>query len=292
MTLLSYLFWDPSRSVVPWNIPLLDRPILWYGVFFALGFFLAYFVFLSLFREFLHPYRVSKKEIGKLTERLSVYVIIGTLLGARLGDVIFYQSPLDYLNDPLGIFKFWEGGLSSHGGVLGILISLWVFSLRIRKTYPMLTWIATLDLLSIPALLAGGFIRVGNFFNQEILGMGTSVPWAIVFGHPADGSSPIPRHPVQLYEALFYFVFFGVLWILRKKVPKMFRLGKTSGLFFMVMFGFRFLIEFLKVPQSFLVPKDAFLSMGQILSIPFILLGVILFFNDKRLLRAHTIKRH
>lgn len=240
----------------------------------------------------MRAYRVRKKEILKLAERLSMYVVIGTIVGARLGDVLFYQSPKDYVQDPLGIFRFWDGGLSSHGGVIGILISLWIFCLKIRKKYPMLTWVAMLDLLSIPALLAGGFIRVGNFFNQEIAGKVTTVPWGVVFGRAADGLSAVARHPVQLYEAFFYFVFFGVLWWLRAHIPKVYRLGKTSGLFFMGTFTFRFLIEFVKSPQSELLSNGAILNMGQILSIPLILVGAILFFCDQKRLSARAVKGH
>src|SRR5262249_5807403 len=148
---------------------------------------------------------ISKKEVSKISERVSFYVILGTIVGARLGDVLFYQSPAAYVQDPLGILRFWEGGLASHGAIIGILLSLWIFCVRIRKSYQMLTWIAMLDLLCIPGLLAGGFIRIGNFINQEILGTETLLPWGVVFGHPADGRAIVPRHPVQLYEALFYF---------------------------------------------------------------------------------------
>lgn len=284
------IYWDPSNALTTWNIPFLGRPILWYGFFFALGFFFAYLVFQALLKEFLVPYRVRRKEIGKIAEKMSLYVVIGTILGARLGDVLFYQSPHAYVNDPLGIFRFWEGGLSSHGGVIGILMSLWVFCVHIKKKHPMLTWTAMLDLLAIPALLAGGFIRVGNFFNQEILGTATTLPWGIIFGHPADGGMAIARHPVQLYEALFYFIFCWVLWGLRKNIPKMFRLGKTSGLFFMGTFAFRFLIEFVKSNQSALLSRGAFLDMGQFLSIPMILVGLVLFFSEEYGLRPRSVK--
>ena len=284
--------WDPDPALTPWNLPILGRPILWYGVFFALGFFLGYLVFQGLLEEFLKPYRTSRKAVLKLAEKVSFYVILGTVIGARLVDVLFYQSLARYANDPLGIFRFWEGGLSSHGGVIGILISLWVLRLKIKKKYPMLTWVAMLDLLCIPALLAGGFIRIGNFINQEIIGIATRVPWAIVFGHPADGGQVLPRHPVQLYEALFYFAFFVILWLLRKNVPKMYQIGKTSGLFFMGTFVFRFLIEFVKVKQSDLVSSSALFDMGQWLSLPMLVLGIILFFGGKNRLSSSSIKRH
>lgn len=290
MKVLSYVYWNPSAELTSWNIPFLERPILWYGFFFALGFLLAYVVFQALLKDFMHHYRIRRKEISKIGEKLSFYVVFGGILGARLGDVLFYQSPLIYQGNLLGIFKFWEGGLSSHGGVIGILISLWVFCIRHQKKYPMLTWSALLDLLCIPALLAGGFIRIGNFFNQEIIGKATSVPWAVIFGNPADGGAIGPRHPAQLYESLFYFALFGVLWYLRRTVPKMYRLGKTSGLFFITTFSFRFFIEFFKSPQSVLIHEGFIFDMGQILSIPMILVGLILFFRDQSGLRARAVK--
>ncbi len=287
-----YIYWNPAREILPFNIPLLDRPILWYGFFFALGFLLGFKVFQALLTQFLDAYHVSKKEIAKIAEKASLYVILGTIIGARLGDVLFYQSPSNYVYNPLEIIKFWEGGLSSHGGVIGILIALFILCRRLKNKYPMLTWIALLDLLCIPALLAGGFIRIGNFFNQEILGTVTSLPWAVIFGNPADGCAILPRHPAQLYEAFFYFTFFALLWMLRSKNDKIFLLGKTSGLFFIGTFVFRFLVEFVKAPQSALVASAAVIDMGQWLSLPMILLGAILFFGHQYRLRSRTIKGH
>lgn len=276
-----YIYWDPSRELTSWNVPFLDRPILWYGLFFALGVFFAYLVFKRLLTNFLSYYGIGEKEIAKVREKIALYTVIGTIFGARLGDVLFYQSPHLYFDSPLRIFAFWEGGLSSHGAVIGIMLSLWILRAHQTKSVHMLSWVAMLDLLVIPALLAGTFIRIGNFFNQEILGTESSLPWAIVFGHPIDGSLPVPRHPAQLYEALFYFLFFIILWSLRKLLPKMFIIGKTSGLFFIVVFTFRFLVEFVKMPQSELFKVEPILNMGQILSIPFILLGCFLFFRRR-----------
>lgn len=287
------IFWDPSPELIPWNLPIIDRPILWYGFFFAFGFFLGYLVFQNLLKEFMRSYRTPKKEVNKICERMCGYVVLGTLIGARLGDVFFYQNLKIYAHHWSGILKFWEGGLSSHGAIAGILISLFIFAVRLRKTTPMLTWIAMLDLLVIPGLIAGACIRLGNFFNQEILGTVTNLPWAVVFGHPADGSLPMARHPVQLYEALFYLSFFALLWTLRARVPKMFRLGKTSGLFFIVTFAFRFLIEFVKSPQSTLIAPGAMLDMGQWLSIPLIGVGIFLFFfSEQSSLRMRSVKNN
>lgn len=287
-----YITWDPALELVPWKIPLLNRPILWYGFFFALGFFLAYLVFQHLIKNFLKPYRVSKKEALLLSERAVFYIVIGTLLGARFGDVIFYQSLKQYVHDPLGVFRFWEGGLSSHGGIVGLFLAIGIFAFRTQKKYKMLTWIAMLDLLAIPGLLAGGFIRIGNFFNQEILGIPATVPWAIIFVHPADGSLVLPRHPVQLYEAFFYFGFFSILWLIRTKIPKMIQRGKTSGLCLIGVFVFRFFVEFFKVRQSILIDRHAFLSMGQMLSLPLIVFGLLLFFLPDKRSHVRKIKRH
>ncbi len=184
--MLCYVKWDPSPAMFNWDLPLLERPILWYGFFFALGFFLAYFVFRTLLKVFLKPYRVGKKEVLKIAEKVTLYVVVGAVVGARLGDVLFYQNLATYRDDFFGIFRFWEGGLSSHGGIIGILLSLWIYTRVYRKKYRMLSWIVMLDLLSIPALLAGGFIRLGNFFNQEIVGKVTTFPLGVIFGHPAD----------------------------------------------------------------------------------------------------------
>lgn len=285
-----YIFWDPSPELFSWKIPLLDRPILWYGFFFALGFFLSYFIFYYLLKQFLSIYRVSQPEIGQIAEKTSLYAVIGTILGARFGDVLFYQSLRQYVHDPLGVIRFWEGGLSSHGAVCGIIIALWILYLRIRHKLPMLSPIALMDLIVIPALLAGAFIRIGNFFNQEILGTPTSLPWAITFGHPADGSFPIPRHPVQLYEALGYLILCLVLWMARKNISKMFLVGKTAGIFFIATFSFRFFIEFFKMPQSVVISPDSLLSMGQFLSLPFILFGFFLFFRGQKIPSVQGIK--
>lgn len=214
-----------------------------------------------------------KTQAKFLAEKLSLYVMLGTIIGARVGEILFYQSPSVYLRSPLYIFKVWEGGLASHGGAIGILVALWLFA----RNYRMLSWLQWLDLLVIPAGLVGFFIRIGNFINQEILGKVTTVPWAVTFGHPADGSLPTPRHPVQLYEALFYLSVFGfLLWIGR---TKKLRTGQMSGLFLVLVFLFRFFIEFWKMEQSTLLASHACLDMGQLLSVPFLSLGLYLLFR-------------
>lgn len=218
-------------------------------------------------------YNMEKKEIVSFVERLGFYVIVGMIVGARLGDLLFYQSWSSHLHDPLALFKFWEGGLASHGAIAGIIGAVFLFLKKMRRKFPMINWSSLLDLMVIPGCLAAVFIRIGNFINQEIIGIVTSVPWAVIFGHAADGSLPAPRHPVQLYESFFYLFLTLLLWRLHKKGH-----GRSiSGLFFISLFSFRFLIEFFKAKQSALLSATALLDMGQILSIPFILFGLFLY---------------
>jgi prolipoprotein diacylglyceryl transferase len=323
------IHWDPRPEI--FTIPGVNWPILWYGVFFALGFAVGFPLFVSILKRFfldrpeyteadiLQPEEliawgkskaaiakalneamgrgaerararltfderfkgavlsVKKKAVG-IADRLTVYMIIGTVAGARLGHFLFYERPSDYLSDPFEIFRIWEGGLASHGGAIGIVIALALFSLRIRKSCEELTWVRLLDFVSIPAAFGAFCIRIGNFFNQEILGKPTNLPWAVVFGHPADHSLPAPRHPVQLYEAAVYLLVFFLLWFLSRRPRFLLTRGKLVGLFLILVFGFRFCVEFLKLEQSHLLSMAPFLTMGQILSIPAVAAGVLLFF--------------
>lgn len=195
----------------------------------------------------------------------------GTIIGARLGHVFFYEWPR-YREHWVDIFKVWEGGLASHGGTLGVLIALWLFHFTTKRYLPfsLLNWI---DIVSIPTAFVGCCIRIGNFINQEILGTQTTLPWGVIFGNPADGSVPEPRHPVQLYESLTYFATFIFLLILWKKYHALKRPGLVSGLFFIIVFGSRFIFEVWKQPMSLML-DESFIQTGQLLSIPFILLGV------------------
>lgn len=212
-----------------------------------------------------------------LTDRLVGYVLVATILGARLGHFLFYERFSDFLDDPWEIFRVWEGGLASHGAAIAIIFSLLLFSYRVKKTSKGLHWIRLLDFVSVPAAFCGGCIRIGNFINQEILGSETSLPWGVVFGSPVDHSPPVPRHPVQIYEAVFYFFVFYLLWRLTYSPRILLAQGKLIGLFLILVFGFRFWIEFLKIEQSHLLSPDPFLTMGQILSLPMILFGIFLY---------------
>jgi len=281
--MLPTIYWDPNPEI--FTVPFLHFPILWYGVFFALGFWFSFLIVVRILTRYFRLQHPAKRmDAAKLEERarllvdrLTVYIVIGTILGARLGHFIFYEHPSQYLADPLEFFRFRNGGLASHGAVIGIVAATLAFSARIRKNYPDLTWVRILDFIAVPTPLAGACIRVGNFFNQEILGTPTNLPWAVVFGHPADGSPPGPRHPAQLYEALWYLALFFILWHLSKRPSFLLKQGKLVGLFLILAFSFRFFVEFLKTEQSHLL-SSSYLTMGQILSIPTIVLGFLFYF--------------
>ena len=144
-----------------------------------------------------------------------------------------------------------------------------------------LTWLRILDFLAVPAAFTSSAIRVGNFFNQEILGKPTNVPWAVIFGHPIDHSASIPRHPVQLYEAVWYLAIFFLLWRLSYKPFFLLVKGRLVGLLLILIFTFRFFIEFLKEEQSYLLTSFSVLTMAQILSIPVIFLGFLFYYRNQ-----------
>jgi prolipoprotein diacylglyceryl transferase len=192
-------------------------------------------------------------------------MIFGTVIGARLGHCLFY-NPVYYLSNPVEIIKVWEGGLASHGAALGILIAIYLFAKK-KKNYSML-WV--LDRVVIVVALAGTFIRLGNLFNSEIIGIPTDVSWAFIFTAVDD----LPRHPAQLYESIAYFIFFLILLFVYYKGFEKNRNGLLFGLFLVLVFTFRFFVEFLKENQSGFEAGMA-LDMGQLLSIPFIITGFI-----------------
>ena len=274
------MYVDFDRTI--FTVPYLNHPVSWYGLLFAIGFFGGYFLIRRLFAAHLADPSQSPEKIKlnaiTLADRLSALVIIGTIIGARLGEVFFYGWPY-YRHHLLEIFMVWRGGLASHGAAIGILVALLIFVLWNRKRYPTITFLATFDGLVISAAFAGGCIRIGNFINQEILGTPTSLPWGVAFGRPFDGMAGVALHPVQLYEALFYFLVFGFLLFLWRRHGRRLGSGFLSGWFLSLVFTFRFFVEFIKLPQSQLISESSWLNMGQILSIPFILFGVALLLN-------------
>jgi prolipoprotein diacylglyceryl transferase len=268
------IYWDPSPEM--FRLPYVDWPIFWYGGLFAVGFALGLPIFVHILTRFLGERH--RKEAFRIADRLTAYMVIGTVVGARLGHFLFYEKPAVYLGRPLALFQVWEGGLASHGAAVGIVLALMLFSYKIRPQQPQLTPIRLLDFVCVPTALAACLIRFGNFMNQEVLGTPSTLPWAVHFGHPADPRAVVPCHPVQLYEALFYLlVFFFLFRVSRRRLHTE---GTLIGLFLILVFTFRFFIEFLKLEQSRLV--HASLTMGQMLSIPLILAGIVLLGKRKK----------
>lgn len=228
----------------------------WYGLLFALTFISAYLLVSKMF--------IDAGRTQQDFDRLFIYVLIATIVGARLGHVFFYEAEF-YLRNIHLIPQIWIGGLASHGAAVGIILAMWLFA---RRT-PGLSFLWVADRVVTGVAIGGIFIRIGNFFNSEILGMPAEVPWAVIF----ERVDSLPRHPSMLYESVVaVFTLIVLLWIYRKyeKNPPE---GSLFGTFLVMIFTGRFLLEFTKETQAdFLL--GAALDMGQLLSIPFVLLGV------------------
>lgn len=243
--------------------------IRWYGLMFVIGFWIGYRIMYSFFKHEGAP--------EAWLDTLLIYVVVATIVGARLGHVFFYQWDY-YSANPMEILKIWHGGLASHGGTIGIIIAIIIFSQLVSKRSPL--W--TFDRLVIPIALVGALIRMGNLFNHEIYGHATNLPWGFRFIENIDqwmaGAQPIfsaPSHPTQIYEALAYLALFALLmWMYWKKNAEA-RPGLIFGVFLTWLFSARFLIEYVKNDQVEF-EKDMILNMGQQLSIPFIIAGIIL----------------
>lgn len=280
---MEYFYWNPPKEI--FTLPLVHHPIAWYGALFAAGFAVGYYLFQSFLKKYFSFRAIaSTPEMEKkIIERFSVYIVLATVIGARLSHFIFYENPSEYLLHPWVLLQTWKGGLASHGAAAAILFATYLFSRWVKKWAP-ISWLSVLDLLAIPTAFAGCLIRLGNFINQEILGIKTSVPWAVVFGNPMDGSLPVPRHPVQLYEAFTYLLIFGILYFLGGKRENLLKEGRLVGIFLVLVFFARFLLEFFKEEQSLFF--TSFLTMGQWLSVPFILLGFMILRRKKKVLQV------
>lgn len=236
--------------------------IRWYGLYFAMAIFLAY-VLAKKMNDFYSTVNINM-------DSLFNHIVIGTITGARVGHCLFYD-PAFYLANPIKILFVWEGGLASHGALIGIFISILIFS----KKYKINPLIIS-DLLAAPASQAGAFIRIGNFFNSEIVGSETSKPWGIIFSKIDQN----PRHPTQLYEAFFYLIVFYLLINLYQRNDVRKSSGRITGIYLILIFSFRFGIEFLKLPQS-QFESSMILNMGQLLSLPLIFAGAFIIYKSK-----------
>jgi len=295
-SLLAYLVWHPDPIIAQIG-PFLLR---WYGLLFALGFVVSTPVFQHIFRR--------EKVAPRWVDVLTLYMVVGTVMGARLGHIFFYEPDI-LLKDPLEVFKIWHGGLASHGATLSIPLACWLFA-RHNKFDTL--WV--LDRMVIAVGIGGACIRLGNFMNSEIGGYPTTVPWAVVFPRdtehllPATNPLPagavqvarpmrlsagevnyrvlpadtpisldslmaVPRHPTQLYEALYCVLLVSLIYYLWNRTKERTPRGLLLGLFMVLLFTQRFLGEFLKEAQVDF-EKDHLFNQGQLLSLPAILVGL------------------
>ncbi len=267
--MLGYIVWDVSSDIfkLSENVPLIGGFTLrWYGLFFALSFILGYLIVQKMF---------NKENIPeKVLDQLSTYMVIFTILGARLGHCFFYE-PSYFLSHPMEIIQIWKGGLASHGAAVGILLGLYVFSKKNKLPF---LWV--MDRVVVAVALAGFFIRMGNLMNSEIYGYQTSLPWGFIFVRVGETT---PHHPTQIYEGLSYLLIFFFLYRYYWKHIDDGKLydGKLFGFFLVLVFAMRFFIEFVKEPQE-IWEQNMILNMGQLLSIPLVLGGlVILWYSYK-----------
>ena len=279
--LLQYITWD----VDPWIFRINDGfGVRWYGLLFASGFLFGYIIFNRFFRK--------EGFSEELLDKLTVYIALGTVIGARLGHCLFYDADY-YLSHPVEILMIWKGGLASHGGAIGVLIALYLY---VKKTKISFLWL--IDRISVVTALAAFFIRTGNLMNSEIYGAPTDLPWGfrfirdrskINFYDPETGEllgQHLPCHPTQLYEGLTYLLIFVVLfWVIRKYGTRL-KDGIIFSWFLITVFSARFLIEFVKFEQNEFDEKVLnilHINLGQLLSIPFILtgIGLLIWLNKK-----------
>ncbi|MBN2425394.1 MAG: prolipoprotein diacylglyceryl transferase [Calditrichaceae bacterium] len=253
--------WDVDPEIFSIEILSFHLSLRWYSLMFMISFTLGFLIF-----RWIYKYKEFKPL--KDLDPLLMTMMIGTVVGARLGHCLFYD-PVYYLSNPLKILMVWEGGLASHGAAIGILLALYYYA-RKRPDQPFM-WLV--DRIVITVALAGFFIRLGNLFNSEIIGKAADVPWAILL--PRVDMPPIPRHPTQVYEALAYLLIFFILFRIYRKRTVLTPRGLLLGLFMTLVFGARFFIEFYKENQE-AFEQGMLLNMGQILSIPLVLAGIVL----------------
>jgi len=261
--ILNYIHWNPDPEII--NI--FGISIRYYGLLFVGGLILCIYTLNWIYKRENIP--------SENLEKLSIYGMIGIMAGARLGHCLFYE-PSYYLSHPLemilpitftpgdGIKFIGYQGLASHGGALGLIIALVFYSRRTKHSM-----IDVIDLIAVVAALGGGFIRLANFMNSEIIGMPTTKPWGVIF----ERVDSIPRHPAQLYEAISYFIIFAIMILLYKTLRERLKNGFFFGLVLVLIFTARFIIEFVKENQVGF-EEGMTLNMGQLLSLPYIVVGI------------------
>ena len=276
--LLDFITWDVDPILIHFG----DGGIRWYGLCWALGIYICWIMNERMYKHENCP--------AEWTDQLFFWITAGAILGARIGHCLFYEwhqygepwhllgweftyrNP--YIEHPLWILKIWEGGLASHGGTIGIIIAAILLNKYKFSRYPQFgtNWIWILDRLCIGVAVAGFLIRLGNLFNSEIYGGPTDLPWGFIFVR--DGQT-VPCHPTQIYEMLYCLAALGITWSMYWYTEARRREGLLLGVFFLIIFGVRFLLEFIKNDQEAFEAGHV-LNMGQWLSIPFIVLALFL----------------
>lgn len=274
-SVFAHLQWDINRVLIEFG----PIKIRYYGLFFTAGFICGYLLLRWM-------YRTENKNVDDV-DSLLIYMVIGTIVGARLGHCLFYH-PAYFFENPIRFLQIWNGGLASHGAAIGITISAWLYS-RNHQDQSLL-WL--MDRLAIPVALAGFFIRIGNFFNSEILGRASDVPWAVIFvnglGLETKQDQLTPRHPVMLYESFCYGCVFLILYFLYRKYRAATPGGLLIGLFFILVFTARFVLEFFKMRQAEFA-QSLPLSVGQMLSIPLVIVGILLLVYRRPVAQAEAV---
>lgn len=255
MEFLTFIHWNVDPEI----FSLGPLSIRWYGLLFAFGFLGGYYQGERMFKfEKINP---------EWLESLFIYLIVATIVGARLGHVFFYGWDY-YSQHPGEILKVWHGGLASHGGAIGIFIALIWWSRKVSKRSVL--WV--LDRVVVPTALVAALIRTGNLMNSEIYGIQTDLPWGFIFERNGE---TVAKHPTQIYEAFSYLLTYAVMLYSYWKTDLRNREGFIVGVFFVMVFLSRFLIEFIKEDQEAFEAGMA-LNMGQWLSVPFVLGGLFL----------------
>jgi prolipoprotein diacylglyceryl transferase len=264
---LASITWDVSPEIFSIG----PVTIRWYGLLFASAFIIGYRIMLWIFKN-------ENKSENDLND-LIWYIIIGVVVGARLGHCLFY-NPSYYLSNPLEILQVWKGGLASHGAAVGITLALYVYTKK-KKDQPYL-WIS--DRVIINVALVAFFVRMGNLFNSEIIGKPADLPWSFIY----TSVDNVPRHPTQVYEALAYLIIFAILINIYRLNYKKLRDGFLLGIFFVLLFGFRFFVEFFKENQTYF-EEGLPLNMGQLLSIPLVVTGLYLIISKRGSRESETL---
>ncbi|MEA4982769.1 MAG: prolipoprotein diacylglyceryl transferase [Paludibacter sp.] len=259
--MLNYITWN----VNPELFSIGSLHIRWYGLLWALGIWLTLVITQKIYKH--------EKLPDQWLDKLFIYTVIGAVVGARLGHCLFY-NPSYYLARPWEMLFIWQGGLASHGGAIGIIISTYLYNKKVSKR----GFIWVFDRLVIGVAVAGAMIRLGNLMNSEIYGGPTTLPWGFIFLR--DGQTE-PMHPTQIYEIFYCLITFGLTYWLYWKKEAYKRTGLIFGVFLIGIFFSRFLIEYVKNNQESF-ENDMLLNMGQILSIPFIIWGIWLIINSRK----------